>query len=105
MPGAVALFTALMTFYTSASIGGLVPMLRSAGAGGGRVGGHLTGVVQDFTELLNPYVCLFTFGCNSADIFAFRRGRVISIITTETFGDLVDSAQFTPCCSTLSFCC
>ena len=69
---------------------------------GGGVGGFIwLGVVQDFTEVLNPSVGLFTFSYNSAAIFAFHGGRVISIITTETFGDLIDSAQFTSCCSTL----
>jgi len=62
-------------------------------------------VVQDFTELFNPSISLFTFSCNSAAIFPFHRGRVSSVITTETFGDLVDSAHFTSCCRTLSFCC
>ena len=62
-------------------------------------------VVQDFTEIFNPSISLFTCSCNSAAIFAFHRGRVSSVITRETFGDLVDSAQFTSCCSTLSFCC
>ena len=61
-------------------------------------------VIQDFTEVLNPCVGLFTFGCNSLAIFAFHRTQVI-IITTETFGDLIDSALFTSCCITLSFCC
>ena len=51
-------------------------------------------VVQDFTEIFNPSISLFTFSCNNAAIFAFRRGRVGSVITTETFGDLVDRAQF-----------
>ena len=59
-------------------------------------------VVQDFTDIFNPSISLFTFSCNSAAIFAFHRGRVSSVITTETFGDLVDNAQFTSCCSTHS---
>ena len=47
------------------------------------VGGFIwLGVVRDFTEVLNPSIGLFTFSCNSAAIFAFHGGRVISIITT-----------------------
>ena len=104
-PGAFPIFIALMAFLTSASVGGLVSMLRSSGTGGG-VGGFIwLRVVQDITEIFNPSISLFTFSCNSAAIFAFHRGRVSSVVTTETLGDLVDSAQFTSCCSTLSFCC
>ena len=44
--------------------------------------------------MLNPSIGLFMFGCNSAAIFAFHGVCVISIITTETSGDLIDSAQF-----------
>ena len=104
MPGAFPLFIALVAFLTSASVGGLVSMLRSSATGGGRQV-HLVGEVETFTEVLNPSISLSTFGCNSAAIFAFHGGKVICIITTETFGDLVASAQFTHYCSTLSFCC
>ena len=61
-----------------------------------RVGGVIwLGVVQNITEVLNPSIGLFTFGCNSATIFAFHLGGVIRIITTEAFVDLTDSVQFT----------
>ena len=76
MHGAFPLFVALIAFLTSASVGGLVSMLRSPGAGGGRRV-HLAGVVHDFTEVLNLSI---TFGCNSAAIFAFHWSRLISII-------------------------
>jgi len=54
------------------------------------------GVIQDFTEILNPSTGLFTFGCNSGVIFAFHGGRVNSIVTTETHDDFIDNAQSTP---------
>ena len=43
MPRAFPLFKALMAFFTSASVGGLVSMLRSSGVDGGRRF-HLVGV-------------------------------------------------------------
>ena len=82
-PGVFPLFIALMAFLTSASVGGLVSMLRSSGTGGGGggVGGFIwLRVVRDFTEIFNPSINLFTFSCNSAAIFAFHRGRVSSVI-------------------------
>jgi len=65
---------------------------------------HLSGLVQGFTEVFNPSISLFIFSCNKAVSFAFYGGRVFCIITTKTFGDVIDREVIVTCCGTLSVC-